>query len=67
MEETLTATYENGTLKLDRKLNLPEHAPVEVTIRARAHSIARRIGGRIWLDPELATYIAESDDLLGSI
>lgn len=64
MAITVEATYENGTLKLERPLPLQEHERVRVTVQP-AVSLARRTAGlmgwtgdavsseRFALDPEL--------------
>jgi predicted DNA-binding antitoxin AbrB/MazE fold protein len=63
MTITIEATYENGTLKLDRTLPLKEHEKVRVTIQTGTSPLAQAYGllgwtgdaetlERIALDPE---------------
>jgi hypothetical protein len=39
MAITLIATYENGFLRLPRRLNLPDHTPVQIQIEAPVETL----------------------------
>ena len=64
MTLSVEATYENGTLKLERPLPLREHERVRVTVEP-AESLARRTAGMIgWTgDAETAERIALDAEL----
>jgi predicted DNA-binding antitoxin AbrB/MazE fold protein len=63
MAITVEATYENGTLKLERPLPLKEHEKVRVTIEAEISWAERTSGMLQWSgDFEDLRRIAEDDE-----
>ncbi len=60
-QRSIPATYENGTLKLTRKLPLRNHAKVRVVF-AWPTSVAKRTQGLLRVSPRLVKLIAESDE-----
>jgi predicted DNA-binding antitoxin AbrB/MazE fold protein len=56
----VSATYENGTLKLDSPLPIPEHQRVMVTVHEETSIAERSYGTLDWTgNPEIARRIAE--------
>ncbi len=63
MSIDISATYENGVLKLDQPLPFEEHQRVTVTVREEASVVDRTYGLLGWTgDPEVARRIAEDDE-----
>jgi predicted DNA-binding antitoxin AbrB/MazE fold protein len=64
MTITVDATYENGTLKLERSLPLAEHEKVRVTVQ-QGPSLAEQMAGMMgWKgSAELAEYFAMDKEL----
>ena len=59
----VTATYENGVLKLDNPLPLEEHQRVKLTIHGEISHAERSYGLLGWTgDPEILRKIAEGDE-----
>ena len=62
MSMEISATYENGVLKLDNPIPLVEHQPVTVTVHEETSRAERSYGLLGWAgDPEVARMIAEDD------
>lgn len=55
MTMTVNATYENGTLKLDRPLPLREHEQVRVTVEP-GPSLAQQTAGMIGWKGDVETF-----------
>ena len=65
MTLSVEATYENGCLKLDQPLPLPEHEKVRVTVHA-GPSLARQTAGLIRWKGDAETFdriIAEAEEM----
>ncbi len=60
-QQSIPATYENGTLKLKRKLPLRNHAKVRL-IFTWPTSVAKQTRGLLRASPRLVKLIAESDE-----
>ena len=59
----VTATYENGVLKLDNPIPLEEHQRVKVTVHEEISRVERSYGLLGWTgDPEILRRIAEDDE-----
>jgi predicted DNA-binding antitoxin AbrB/MazE fold protein len=63
MHLTVEAVYENGVLKLDKPLPLPDHTRVQVTVQVN-QSVARESAGMLrWHgDWEMLRRLAEEDE-----
>lgn len=69
MTITIEATYENGVLIPDQRLDLADHERVRLTVERPATPTAleivrRRRGNRIRIDPDDARAIASSPEFL---
>ena len=63
MSITVEATYENGTLKLDRPLPFKEHERILVSIQPQRSCVDESYGMIGWTgDPDVLRKIAEDDD-----
>ena len=58
MTHTVDATYENGTLKLDRPLPLKEHEKVRVTVEKGTVPFSSADSGKSGQSPSLAQQTA---------
>ncbi|HVC94230.1 MAG TPA: antitoxin family protein [Pirellulales bacterium] len=64
MAITIDAIYEDGSLKLAAPLPLPEHEPVEVTVRRKTNWVAESAGLIKWTGtPEDLQRFAEDPEL----
>jgi predicted DNA-binding antitoxin AbrB/MazE fold protein len=69
MSLEVSATYENGVLKLDNPIPFEEHQRLKVTVREEMSVVDRTYGLLGWTgDPEILRKIAEDDEfgVLGS-
>jgi predicted DNA-binding antitoxin AbrB/MazE fold protein len=69
MSMEVSATYENGVLKLDNPIPLLEHQRVKIIVHEEISVADRTYGLLGWTgDPEVARRIAEDDEfgVLGS-
>jgi predicted DNA-binding antitoxin AbrB/MazE fold protein len=63
MAITVEATYENGTLKLDRPLPFKEHERIIVSVQPQGSRVDESYGMMGWTgDPEILRKIAEDDE-----
>lgn len=63
MSIDVTATYENGVLKLDSPLPIAEHQRVTVTVHEEISRVERSYGLLGWTgDPEILRRLAEDDE-----
>ena len=63
MSMEISATYENGVLKLDNPIPLVEHQRVTVTVREEMSVVDRSYGLLGWTgDPEVLRRIALDDE-----
>lgn len=63
MSMEISATYENGVLKLDNPIPLAERQQVKVTVHEEMSVVDRTYGLLGWTgDPEVARRIAEDDE-----
>ena len=63
MSMEVSATYENGVLKLDNPIPLEEHQRVKVTVHEEMSVVDRSYGLLGWTgDPEILRKIAEDDE-----
>ena len=63
MSMEISATYENGVLKLDNPIPLEEHQRVKVTVREETSIVDRTYGLLGWTgDPEVLRRIALDDE-----
>ncbi len=64
MAITIDAIYENGSLKLSAPLPLPEHEPVEVTVRRKTNWVTETAGLIKWIGtPQDLQRFAEDPEL----
>jgi predicted DNA-binding antitoxin AbrB/MazE fold protein len=63
MSVEVEATYENGVLKLDKRLPFPEHERLVVTVRCKTSRVEASYGLIGWTgDAETLRRIAEDDE-----